>query len=92
MTQLDHVHVCADLHADRGPGNLDDEEGRKAAKRNRIAGMNQQQMRSRSSSSGRGMHKESMDPLREAQAQEEHDAMLLQQAQQSGYTVQLDIV
>lgn len=38
------------------------------------------------------MHKESMDPLREAQQLEENDALLLQQAQQNGYTVQLHIV
>ena len=70
---------------------MGDEDGRKAAKRNRAAA-SQPHMRSRSTGAGRGMHKESMDPLREAQAQEEHDAMLLQQAQQNGYTVQLDIV
>ena len=54
--------------------------------------MSQPHMRSRSVGSGRGVHKESLDPLRDAQVQEEQDAAALQAAQQNGYTVQLDIV
>ena len=73
-------------------GNMNDDDGRKAAKRQRVAGMGLPHMRARSAGGGRAMHKESMDPLREAQQLEENDALLLQQAQQNGYTVQLDIV
>ena len=54
--------------------------------------MGSQQMRSRTGAGGRGMHKDSIDPLREQQALEENDVLLLQQAQAQGYTTQLSVV